>query len=468
MALARLRHTGARMQPPPPSLPPTHPPPAPAPRRPLRRALGWLLAAPILLVVVVLSLVLQGEPSVADQARLSGADVTRALALLRAHDPRRAEPGRVKALSLSAREVELLVNHAGQRWATGAGRVSIYQGGATVALSLHTPRWLPGWVNAVSPFGAWLNAELRLVQTAGLPALDGVSVGRLPVPVWLAQPLALRVLAAAGLADELPLLAELVQRVRLRPDRVTLVYAWQSGMGERMLAALVPGDDKRRMQAYAERLADVLMQQRPAWQVSMARLLGPLLDLARQRTAAGEDAAAENRAAIVVLAMYLNGRGLKAVLPAGSVPPLRPMRVLLGTRDDWPLHFIVSAALATESSGPVSRAIGLFKEVADARSGSGFSFNDMAANRAGTRFGERAVKQPQALQAALFAAAQARPEKAVAEEDFMPEATDLPEFMPEADFVRRFGGIGAPAYEQQMAEIERRVASLAFLRGGDR
>jgi hypothetical protein len=52
------------------------------------------------------------------------------------------------------------------------------------------------------------------------------------------------------------------------------------------------------------------------------------------------------------------------------------------------------------------------------------------------------------------------------ESDFMPRAEDLPEFMAEPEFMRRFGGIGAPAYLQQMAEIERRVAALPVLRGG--
>ncbi len=28
----------------------------------------------------------------------------------------------------------------------------------------------------------------------------------------------------------------------------------------------------------------------------------------------------------------------------------------------------------------------------------------------------------------------------------MPEIADLPEYMPEAEFKRRFGGVGAPAY----------------------
>lgn len=41
---------------------------------------------------------------------------------------------------------------------------------------------------------------------------------------------------------------------------------------------------------------------------------------------------------------------------------------------------------------------------------------------------------------------------------------DLPEFMPEPEFRRRFGGIDSPAYKQMMAEIERGVVALALYR----
>ena len=47
--------------------------------------------------------------------------------------------------------------------------------------------------------------------------------------------------------------------------------------------------------------------------------------------------------------------------------------------------------------------------------------------------------------------------------DLMPPWADLPEFMPEAEFKRRFGGIDAPAYEEMMQKIEQRVAALGVL-----
>ena len=37
----------------------------------------------------------------------------------------------------------------------------------------------------------------------------------------------------------------------------------------------------------------------------------------------------------------------------------------------------------------------------------------------------------------------------------MPEVADPPEYKPEAELKRRFGGIGAPAYQRMMQDIER-------------
>jgi hypothetical protein len=46
----------------------------------------------------------------------------------------------------------------------------------------------------------------------------------------------------------------------------------------------------------------------------------------------------------------------------------------------------------------------------------------------------------------------------------MPDVADLPEFMPEAEFKRRYGGIGRPAYQRMMADIEARIASRPLFR----
>jgi hypothetical protein len=52
----------------------------------------------------------------------------------------------------------------------------------------------------------------------------------------------------------------------------------------------------------------------------------------------------------------------------------------------------------------------------------------------------------------------------IEEKHLMPATEDLPEFMPEREFQRRFGGVDRPPYKKMMAEIEQRIAALAFYR----
>ena len=41
---------------------------------------------------------------------------------------------------------------------------------------------------------------------------------------------------------------------------------------------------------------------------------------------------------------------------------------------------------------------------------------------------------------------------------------DLPEFMAQAEFVRRFGGVGQPRYQAMVDRIEQRIAALPLYR----
>jgi hypothetical protein len=332
-----------------------------------------------------------------------------------------------------------------------AARVQVQtaHGQARVLASVQ-PQGLPG--------GWWLNVELAFAETAALPALTGLQVGRLPLPTALAPWLLRQVAQRYTLADELAVAADVVRRVHLLPGQVHVVYAWQADTSQRLLAGLLPLDDQLRLRAYWERLARVAEQQpRGRWDVSLGQLIGPLFELARERTDAGQDAAAENRAALLALTVFANGRSIASLVPAArDWPRPRPLRTMLAGRDDFPRHLLISAVLAIEGSTPLAKAIGLYKEVADSRGGSGFSFNDLAANRAGHRIGELASAEPRRLQDRLAGK--------IDETALLPSMDGLPEFMPEAEFRQRFGGIGAPAYEAMAAEIERRVAALPVLR----
>ena len=145
--------------------------------RRLGLALVALCALAMAVAVLVLAAALQSEPAVTLRDGVSHQDVARVMGLLRWHDPRRNRPGRPALARLDERDLEVLVGHGAQHWLRAATRVSLLRGGARVQLSVHLP---------ANPFGSWLNVDVRLAETGGLPAIEHSQVGRLPVPARLA------------------------------------------------------------------------------------------------------------------------------------------------------------------------------------------------------------------------------------------------------------------------------------------
>lgn len=409
---------------------------------------GLPVAALALLAVLVAWRVPEATPRVAQFDGIATEDVERALQLARAHDPRRAIPGVVRTLRLSQHEAELLLNHAAAR--VRPSRWSLRLGGDRVVVtgSLRLPD---------NPFGPWLNLEVQARQTASLPLLESVSLGGLSLPAPWVSWVVDHVAARYGLGGYRDLATVAVQQVRLTPQRIEVVYAWGADAPSRVLATLLPAQEHARMRVYAVRLAELTANGPPRVPWSLSQLLPPMFDLARARSAAGQDPALENRAALMVLGMVANGVGLGTLLPERRAElESRPIRLTLAGRKDFPQHMLMSAALAADSGGPLADMIGLYKELSDARSGSGFSFNDVAANRAGTRLGVLAVGSPTKLQERLSVLSN--------EEDFMPDVSDLPEFMSESEFRRRFGAPGSPAYQRMMSDIEERLGATRLFR----
>ena len=424
----------------------------------------WALLSCLLLLPLgiagALWLAVEPQPLVSQAPTLTSDDIARARLLLRDNDPRGKLPGITRAVLLSQRELELLANQVGQRSGGALGevqaRVRLQPGLALVQASLplsHTPL-------AGTPLRGWLNLHAVLRQTDGLPAVEKLRVGRLPVPGWLVEALLPRLLGMLDLGAQGELAQRLVRRVVFGPQQLVLAYAWPDNAEQALSDSLLPAADQQRLKAYADQLARLSAELAPpgvaARPVSMARLLGPVFALARERSTDADSALRENRAALVALAFLVNDQGLSAIVPvAQQWPQPRPLVITLADRRDTPQHFLVSAALAAEGGGPLADAIGLYKEVADSRGGSGFSFNDLAADRAGTRFGQLAARSPQLLQARLAAP--------LTEADLLPMVADLPESLSERAFQRRYGGVGAPAYRQMMADIEARLDRLPLL-----
>ncbi|MEO6277871.1 hypothetical protein [Roseateles sp.] len=418
------------------------------------KAVASMALALAVAALLALALAVQGSPRWPGPAEVSAADVARARDFLRRNDPRRPAPGPgpLRTLVASEREANLVLDQLARRFASGASaQLALSGGSARLQASLPVPR---------SPISAWLNIEATLRETAGLPAIDNLRVGRLPVPAWLAARLLPRLAERLHATPEGALALDMVRRVRLMPARLEVVYAWGDDGLQRLLGTVLPPAEQARLTAYAQALSGALQAHASAGGgagLSLASLLPPLFMLASQRSAGGGDAVAENRAALLTLALQATGRRMSDLVPAIQAAPHPQLVTLtLAGRDDFPQHFLISAVLALEGGGPLADAIGVYKETADLRDGSGFSFNDIAADRAGTRLGLLARRDPQALQDRLA--------QGLRESDFMPDVADLPEFLSARDFLATYGGVDAPAYRRMLAEIERRLDALPLLR----
>jgi hypothetical protein len=397
--------------------------------------------------VAVIAMSLQDRPLVPRSAQLTPQDIERAKRVVDRHDPRKAGPGRLQSLTLDEGDLNLALNYAVNRLGNAAVRTVLRPGAASVEASLE----LPG-----NPFGRYLNIDAELSETGALPRVERLEIGAVPVPAALADIIWRELLRRAAATRQGGLAADVVQHVGVGDGRLTLIYAWSDDVAKRARAVLVAPEDQERLRAYQERLAGVVAT--APQRVSLATLMPPMFRLALDRGAQG-DIVRENRAAIVVLTFHANGRGLGEIVPAAAqwARPA-PRTVTLAGRDDFPKHFLISAAIAAEAGSELADVIGVYKEIEDSRRGSGFSFNDIGADRAGTRFGEEASRSAErARRLALAVAA------GVTESDFMPDVADLPEFLPEAEFVRRFGGLDGPGYKRMMTRIEARVAALPLL-----
>ena len=120
-------------------------------------------------------------------------------------------------------------------------------------------------------------------------------------------------------------------------------------------------------------------------------------------------------------------------------------------RTDLVKHFFVSAHLVVAAGTEATATAGLVKERADSQGGTGFSFVDMAANRAGIVFAESLLADKLKL---------ADVARGFHVDDYLPTLRGLEEGLSAAELQSRYGGEGQPTVDEQLQEIEQRVLSL--------
>ncbi|MFB3081551.1 MAG: hypothetical protein ACE1Y1_07300 [Nitrosomonadaceae bacterium] len=405
------------------------------------------LFASVLVLSAVLLAVFEERPRINRQVILTPEHIQRAKQIINVHRYR-VRPGMVAVVKVLSEDADLAANYLVNRFVKGSAQVTLANHSAHVLLSIPTPG---------NPLGGYLNLEATLIETAGIPQPRSVHVGKLVLPDLLTDMFMPQLIRWLRQSPEYRLGLDALQKIRISRNELNVVYHWKGGFSQDMRTSIVSEQEREHLFLYHSLLTEN-SRRGVAATVSLAEVLPPLLRLATERSAKG-NALAENRAAILVVTFYTLGRSLKSLIPEAATWPSPVWRtVTVSGRNDFAKHFMVSATIAAYADTALSDAVGLYKELEDSRTGSGFSFNDIAADRAGTRFGEKAVASKDLAQQL-----QQRVASGLRDSDLMPPWSDLPEFMPEVEFKRRFGGIGTPAYQQMMQEIDQRVSILGVL-----
>jgi hypothetical protein len=297
------------------------------------------------------------------------------------------------------------------------------------------------------PLGLWANVTgWASPASTGAPVLEG-RVGALPLPPFVMKMLI--GITRFGLrlrGIEVPPTEKLIQGLAVSHDG--LIARLDLPRDSKLFQAL----NKAQLQPVDTAVVAALY-----CRMTAAQAAAPTPDFAQlvqQAVGNAGDDVAQNRAALVALAMVTVSP--EAGRMAGDATPLiakclQPTtRYLMLGRDDLPKHWALSAALAAVYGTDISSAVGTWKEVSDsAPSGSGFSYVDLAADRSGSLVGAR-------LSDPLRAPAMGRWLATAGQAQLLPiHDLALAEGMDEAEFTRRYESVESDAYGKVAARIDR-------------
>jgi len=320
-----------------------------------------------------------------------------------------------------------------------------------------------------NPAGEYLNLAFRVGQSSAGLSVDRLAVGPLEMPAAWLLPLAARLLDSLLPNKQASLLLASVRGFRLEGDTALFevqpppnVKAELKQVVKSLQATRLPRGESERVVRYYELLVATGRQENRR-ERSLSEFMMPLMKEATARSESGS-AVAENRAVIWALAIYFS-YGAMETLVGDLVSSERKLafpayRVTLGGRRDLMAHFIYSAGISLATEQGIGIAAGEFKELLDAGSGgSGFSFADLAADRAGIRFvGAATASESSArqLQQGLIA----NPGEAA----FFPDVSGLDEGLSERQLQQQYGSVQSEHYRHQVDLIDRRIESAPVYR----
>lgn len=373
-------------------------------------------------------------------------------------------PVKRSKISLSEDEINGIIALVARGIPGFKGRVNVSSVGIRAAFSFSTP-----W----NPFGRYINLTGLIAPSSQGLSVNYVSIGDADFSgEWIIRVAKIVLNLVLSGEDTGAKLINAIESVQVRGSKLYLVYHSVPGLKkviksakgrvknirDELILLASPEDVKR----YYQNICKFHRQVDGFGNVSLAYYLSDTFAYAEKRSLTNKQAKEENKAALLALAIFLGSADFDSLIGAIDNNTFQQCRlknsskIVLENRNDLRLHFIFSAALKIISDSKISFAIGEFKELLDTQKrGSGFSFTDLAADRAGIRFAEFALSETGAIRLQRLAA------ELTQEKVFFPSLASLPDGVSQVVLEKR-GGIDGDYYKKHLAIINDRINALSL------
>lgn len=405
---------------------------------------------------------LEDMPLPFETSRVTSAEKCQLVHLFSSKSPNSLKEGQTHTLRLAEREVNALLSWVlGSESSKHKARVTLERECVSLRMSVLTllGEERPHYLNLKVTSGVEIeDGNLRL-------HVDRCRIGAVEVPYWLLRSLCPLVTSFVRHDQRVKPFLDATRGMMIEPDSIQLTYGHldlHAGLRKSFLRPVITSEE---LLASTQTHVDSLLLLAIVRQLfdsspSFDLCLKTVFALARDRSTQS-DPVMENQAAILALGVLLGHPQIEELLGFivvdGDDDTAREVlrRVAIRGRFDWVMHFCVSAAIVVLSDETVSDATGLLKEEFDASAnGSGFSFADLLADRAGTNFAIAATRDEAAARTM-----QNRLAYGFRIEEIFPPADGLPEGISDAELQSRYGGVNGEGYRRLAQEIERRIAT---------
>ncbi|MGR8929816.1 MAG: hypothetical protein ACU836_04180 [Gammaproteobacteria bacterium] len=408
------------------------------------KRLFYASAIVFLLFNVLLLFAIDDTPLLKIHHGLNREDIQRAKLLLHVK-PEELES--VKTVVLNEKDVNIAATYLLDHFIENTVQIKISKDLIFAQIALFVPPTV---------WGRYLDLNFKLVQEGDVIRIQSFKVGEISIPDTAANYLLPIIVHSTPLKKYWQVGEDYIKDIHLTDEGIRVSYL---GSIVAVAKQLVIQNHREypNLYLYQQQINEIVSQHDPEWRLSLTDLMQPLFETAYRRSSKST-AIRENRAVLIAVGSYIYKRELRRYLPLGLIYS-KEFQVFAYKRVDIPQHFIASALLAAIDASLLGEHLGEDKELGDADRGSGFSFVDLAADRAGTRFGELATSSPDQARKVQQYMASIQDYTAI-----IPDIKGLPEQMDERTFSTRFGEIGSRLYRDMIAEIDDRIAAVPLYR----